>query len=82
MIVTEGAGEAVRADSEATVKLRVKGERRMVIGEGNGPVNALDAALREAIGARLPAAVDASTSPTTRCGCSTPARAPERSPGC
>ncbi len=49
VIVTEDPEVAARADSEAIVKLRVKGERRMVIGEGNGPVNALDAALREAM---------------------------------
>ena len=39
-------GEAV---SEATVKLRAGGVRYVVTGEGNGPVNALDAALRSAI---------------------------------
>jgi 2-isopropylmalate synthase len=41
-----------RADgavSEATVKLRAGGQRLAVIGEGNGPVNALDHALRQAI---------------------------------
>src|SRR4051794_16830312 len=32
--------------SEATVKLNVKGERIVATGEGNGPVNALDNALR------------------------------------
>jgi len=35
--------------SEATVKLRVKGERIVATGEGNGPVNALDNALRLAL---------------------------------
>ncbi|REK69717.1 citramalate synthase [Aeromicrobium endophyticum] len=35
--------------SEATVKLRAGGVRLAVIGEGNGPVNALDHALRQAI---------------------------------
>ena len=35
--------------SEATVKLTARGERRMVVGEGNGPVNALDGALRDAL---------------------------------
>ncbi|MEY9213595.1 citramalate synthase [Thermobifida halotolerans] len=35
--------------SEATVKLRVKGERVIATGEGNGPVNALDRALRSAL---------------------------------
>ncbi|MGB9012221.1 MAG: citramalate synthase [Aeromicrobium sp.] len=35
--------------SEATVKLHAGGERFAVVGEGNGPVNALDHALRQAI---------------------------------
>jgi 2-isopropylmalate synthase len=35
--------------SEATVKLRAGGARIVTVGEGNGPVNALDQALREAI---------------------------------
>lgn len=40
--------------SEATVKLTAKGERHMVVGEGNGPVNALDGALRQALAAPFP----------------------------
>lgn len=35
--------------NEATVKLRAKGERLVATGEGNGPVNALDRALRAAL---------------------------------
>ena len=35
--------------SEATVKLDVAGKRVMEVAEGNGPVNALDAALRKAL---------------------------------
>jgi 2-isopropylmalate synthase len=35
--------------SEATVKLHAKGERVIATGEGNGPVNALDTALRSAL---------------------------------
>ncbi|HEX2312264.1 MAG TPA: citramalate synthase [Thermomonospora sp.] len=35
--------------SEATVKLHAKGERIVCTGEGNGPVNALDRALRTAL---------------------------------
>ncbi|MFC4786801.1 citramalate synthase [Nocardioides sp. MAHUQ-72] len=42
------------AVSEATVKLRAAGVRYVVTGEGNGPVNALDAALRSAIGQAFP----------------------------
>jgi 2-isopropylmalate synthase len=41
--------------TEATVKVHVDGERVIRTAEGNGPVNALDAALREAIGSRFPA---------------------------
>ncbi|GIU84199.1 MAG: (R)-citramalate synthase [Acidimicrobiales bacterium] len=46
-----GDGEAI---AEATIKLHVGGERIVTIGEGNGPVNALDSALRSAIGSRYP----------------------------
>ena len=35
--------------SEATVKVHAGGERIIAIGEGNGPVNALDNALRTAL---------------------------------
>ena len=41
--------------TEATVKVRVRGKRVVATAEGNGPVNALDAALRQAIGANYPA---------------------------
>ncbi len=40
--------------SEATVKLRVRGERVIATAEGNGPVNALDQALRQAITRHYP----------------------------
>jgi 2-isopropylmalate synthase len=36
--------------SEATVKLYAAGERIVATGEGNGPVNALDTAIRKALG--------------------------------
>ena len=39
---------------EATIKLSVKGERVISTAEGNGPVNALDNALREAIEPHYP----------------------------
>jgi 2-isopropylmalate synthase len=45
-------GEVV---SEATVKLNAKGERIVATGEGNGPVNALDNALRLALCELYPA---------------------------
>ncbi|EGF92476.1 HMGL-like family protein [Asticcacaulis biprosthecium C19] len=35
--------------AEATVKLKIGGESVMTVAEGNGPVNALDAALRKAL---------------------------------
>jgi len=41
--------------TEATVKLTVDGERVVATAEGNGPVNALDGALRAAIGTSYPA---------------------------
>jgi 2-isopropylmalate synthase len=41
--------------TEATVKLHVGGERIVAIGEGNGPVDALDHALRAALAERYPA---------------------------
>jgi 2-isopropylmalate synthase len=44
-------GEVV---SEATVKVWVEGERVIATAEGNGPVNALDAALREALAGHVP----------------------------
>jgi 2-isopropylmalate synthase len=40
--------------SEATVKLHAMGERIVATGEGNGPVNALDNALRTALAALYP----------------------------
>jgi 2-isopropylmalate synthase len=43
-----------RVVTEATVKLHVKGERIVATGEGNGPVNALDNALRLAIVRKYP----------------------------
>ncbi|HEX7355999.1 MAG TPA: alpha-isopropylmalate synthase regulatory domain-containing protein [Mycobacteriales bacterium] len=41
--------------AEATVKAYVDGRRVVATGEGNGPVNALDTAIRQAIGADHPA---------------------------
>ncbi|PJK29535.1 citramalate synthase [Minwuia thermotolerans] len=41
-------GELVTV-SEATVKMLAGGEDRLTVGEGNGPVNALDQALRQAL---------------------------------
>jgi 2-isopropylmalate synthase len=40
--------------TEATVKVHIGGERIIRTAEGNGPVNALDTALRDAIGSKYP----------------------------
>jgi 2-isopropylmalate synthase len=42
------------ATSEATIKLRAGDARIVMTGEGNGPVNAMDHALRQAIGQAYP----------------------------
>ncbi|MDD5748847.1 MAG: alpha-isopropylmalate synthase regulatory domain-containing protein, partial [Actinomycetota bacterium] len=44
-----------RVMTEATVKIHVSGKRIIATAEGNGPVNALDRALRLAIGRSFPA---------------------------
>ena len=46
---------AVDVETQATVKIWGDDERRLAVGEGNGPVNALDAALRSALDDRYPA---------------------------
>jgi 2-isopropylmalate synthase len=43
-----------RVQTEATIKIWVDGERYVRTAEGNGPVNALDRALRDAIGETYP----------------------------
>ena len=52
-VITDARGDD-EALSEATVKLRAAGERVVRTGEGNGPVNALDHALRSALSAAYP----------------------------
>ncbi len=47
--VTVEKREDGRIISEATVKLRLKGKTMHTVAEGNGPVNALDSALRKAL---------------------------------
>jgi 2-isopropylmalate synthase len=49
------ADQGHELSTEATVKVRVGDERIVATAEGNGPVNALDGALRSAIGSRFPA---------------------------
>jgi 2-isopropylmalate synthase len=46
---------AVDVDTQATVKLWINDERRIAVGEGNGPVNALDSAVRAALDGEYPA---------------------------
>ena len=45
-------------ETEATIKVEVEGERYVKVAEGNGPVNALDRALRAAIVDRHPHLAD------------------------
>ena len=51
-LVEQRSGAELRA--EATVKVEVDGELLHTAADGNGPVNALDAALRKALGAFYP----------------------------
>jgi 2-isopropylmalate synthase len=48
-VIVENRGVGDRCVSEATVKLKVNGEAEHTVGEGDGPVNALDSALRKAL---------------------------------
>ncbi|HWH13326.1 MAG TPA: citramalate synthase [Miltoncostaeaceae bacterium] len=52
-VVTEKRADG-HVETEATVKLHHNGERIVAMGEGNGPVNALDRALRTALEPRIP----------------------------
>lgn len=46
--------DPTNADAEAVVKMQAGGERIVAVGEGNGPVNALDYGLREALAGVYP----------------------------
>jgi 2-isopropylmalate synthase len=50
-VSSQGEGTPV---TEATVKIRVNGEERLEVAEGDGPVNALDAAMRKAMNGDFP----------------------------
>jgi 2-isopropylmalate synthase len=52
-VIVDKKGDG-RVETEATIKIWVEGERYVRTAEGNGPVNALDRALRSAIGERYP----------------------------
>jgi 2-isopropylmalate synthase len=56
-VVTEKRADG-RVETEATIKVEVDGERYLRVAEGNGPVNALDRALRGAITDRYPHLAD------------------------
>jgi 2-isopropylmalate synthase len=56
VLVEKRADGAV--ETEATIKVRVDGQRYVRVAEGNGPVNALDSALRAAIADRYPHLAD------------------------
>ncbi len=56
--VTTEKREGSKVETEATIKVLVDGQRYVEVAEGNGPVNALDRALRAAIGARHPHLAD------------------------
>jgi 2-isopropylmalate synthase len=47
-----------QVETEATIKVVIDGRRYVEVAEGNGPVNALDKALRAAIGSRHPHLAD------------------------
>ncbi len=47
-VITDRSADGVFL-TEATVKILVDGQRHVAVGEGNGPVNSLDAALRQAV---------------------------------
>jgi 2-isopropylmalate synthase len=56
--VTTEKRQGGRVETEATIKVVVDGKRYAEVAEGNGPVNALDKALRAAIGSRHPHLAD------------------------
>jgi 2-isopropylmalate synthase len=56
-VVTEKRADG-KVETEATIKVEVDGERYLRVAEGNGPVNALDRALRGAITDRYPHLAD------------------------
>lgn len=48
-VITARYSQDMEMSAEAVVKLKVNGEERQVVAEGDGPVNALDKALRKAL---------------------------------
>jgi 2-isopropylmalate synthase len=56
-VITEKRADG-RVETEATIKIVHRGERLVATAEGNGPVNALDTALRRVLGPRVPELAD------------------------
>jgi 2-isopropylmalate synthase len=56
-VITEKRADG-QVETEATIKIWVEGRRYVRTAEGNGPVNALDCALRDAIGELHPHLAD------------------------
>jgi 2-isopropylmalate synthase len=54
-VSSDGSGPPV---TEATIRLRVNGQDRHEVAEGDGPVNALDAAMRKALNGDFPGLKD------------------------
>ncbi len=57
-VITEDAGGSMEGLAEARIKLTVDGRPVIAIREGNGPVNALDRALRRALRKAYPSLAD------------------------
>ncbi|MCI9888739.1 citramalate synthase [Micrococcales bacterium 31B] len=53
-VISEHGATSDQDESEATVKVSAQGQRAIATGEGNGPVNALDQGLRQALAATYP----------------------------
>lgn len=53
-VIVEKRGGDAEAITEATLKVRVNGEEVLTVAEGDGPVNALDSALRKALTGHYP----------------------------
>lgn len=59
-VIVEKRGAAAEVVTEATLKIEVNGEEHLTVAEGDGPVNALDGALRKALRRFFPALDDIS----------------------
>ncbi len=57
-VIIEKRGPAEKCLSEATIKVKVNGQTELTAAEGEGPVNALDLALRKALATFFPKVAD------------------------